>query len=304
MGGMNPEFNEQQASAPSPAGNGTGGWKDREQPAAVAAALLEWYDGNRRVLPWRALPGSRGDPYRVWISEIMLQQTVAATVIPYFERFTMRWPTIEALAAAALDDVLVEWAGLGYYARARNLHRCAQVIVERFGGIVPPDREALLSLPGIGAYTAGAIAAIAYDRAYAAVDGNVERVVSRLAHVTAPLPASRPLLRSLAGDLVPSARAGDFAQAMMDLGATVCVPSTPRCMACPVSFACEAFRIGGCAASSRQGRQGIQAAPPCAVLLDDRRKGTSPGAPPAATRIAGRDDGNSLQSLDRRTSRA
>ncbi len=213
-------------------------------PSAIAPLLLGWYDRHRRVLPWRALPGEAVDPYRVWLSEIMLQQTVAVTVVPYFRRFAERWPTVEALAAAPLDEVLTQWAGLGYYARARNLHRCACVVVEQYGGAFPADPAALRSLPGIGAYTAGAIAAIAFGLPFAAVDGNVERITARLGNVDSPLPTSRPALRRLAQSLVPQARPGDFAQAMMDLGATVCVPANPKCLSCPVSAGCAAFQAG------------------------------------------------------------
>jgi A/G-specific adenine glycosylase len=208
------------------------------------ASLLAWYDRQRRLLPWRAPPGSRPDPYRVWLSEIMLQQTTVATVGPYFDRFVARWPDISALAAAPLDDVLRLWQGLGYYARARNLHACARVLAERHGGRFPDSRAALRALPGIGAYTAAAIAAIAFDRRVAAVDGNVERVVARLHAVAAPLPAAKPRLAALAAALVPSQRPGDFAQAMMDLGATVCTPRRPRCVLCPWRSACAAGRSG------------------------------------------------------------
>jgi A/G-specific adenine glycosylase len=208
------------------------------------APLLAWYDRERRHLPWRAPPGSRPDPYRVWLSEIMLQQTTVATVGPYFDRFVARWPDISALAAAPLDEVLRLWQGLGYYARARNLHACARAIAERHGGAFPADKAALQALPGVGAYTAAAIAAIAFDLRVAAVDGNVERVVARLYAVAAPLPAAKPRLAALAAALVPSRRAGDFAQAMMDLGATLCTPRRPRCALCPWRSACAAAGSG------------------------------------------------------------
>ena len=197
------------------------------------ADLLAWYDRQRRYLPWRAPLGTAPDPYRVWLSEIMLQQTTVATVGPYFDRFMARWPDISALAAASLDEILHMWQGLGYYARARNLHACARVVVEQHGGAFPSERAALRALPGIGDYTAAAIAAIAFDRRHAAVDGNVERVVARLYAVIEPLPAAKPRLRELAAALVPEQRAGDFAQAMMDLGATICTPRRPRCVLCP-----------------------------------------------------------------------
>ena len=190
----------------------------------IAAALLAWYDRHRRDLPWRAAPGQRPDPYRVWLSEIMLQQTTVATVGPYFDQFVARFPDIRALAAASLDEVLHAWQGLGYYARARNLHACAQVVVAAHGGAFPDDPARLRALPGIGDYTAAAIAAIAFDRPVAAVDGNVERVVARLFAERTPLPRGKPRLRALAAALVPERRAGDFAQAMMDLGAVLCTP--------------------------------------------------------------------------------
>lgn len=186
----------------------------------------------------------RPDPYRVWLSEIMLQQTTVVTVAPYFDRFVARWPSVSALADAALDEVLHHWQGLGYYARARNLHACARTVVARHGGRFPDTAAALRALPGIGDYTAAAIAAIAFDRREAAVDGNVERVVARLFAVDAPLPAAKPRLRALAAELVPARQAGDFAQAMMDLGATICAPRRPRCVLCPWREACAA-RAGG-----------------------------------------------------------
>lgn len=211
----------------------------------LAARLLDWYDANARALPWRAPPGApRTDPYRVWLSEIMLQQTVVATVKPYFERFTTRWPTVEALAAAPREDVLAEWAGLGYYARVRNLHKCAVAVAEDHGGRFPGDEAALLALPGIGPYTAAAIAAIAFDRPAAAVDGNVERVVSRLRAIETPLPEAKAEIRAETEALVPVARPGDFAQALMDLGATVCAPKAPRCMLCPWRGDCAAHARG------------------------------------------------------------
>jgi A/G-specific adenine glycosylase len=197
------------------------------------------------MLPWRALPGETPDPYRVWLSEIMLQQTTVAAVAGYYREFTNRWPSLEALAAASLDEVRGAWAGLGYYARARNLHACARVVVEQHGGAFPNERAALRALPGIGDYTAAAIAAIAFGRRYAAVDGNVERVVARLYAIIEPLPTAKPRLRELAAALVPEQRAGDFAQAMMDLGATICTPRRPRCVLCPWRGAClaEASRL-------------------------------------------------------------
>jgi len=214
------------------------------ETAPRAADLLAWYDRHRRVLPWRALPGERADPYRVWLSEIMLQQTTVKAVAPYFARFLARWPSVRALAAAPLDDVLKLWAGLGYYARARNLHACARAVTERHGGCFPPDEAALAALPGIGPYTAAAIAAIAFDAKATPVDGNIERVVARLFAVSDELPAAKATIRAFAEHLVPNERAGDFAQAMMDLGATICTPKTPACALCPWSDACVARRRG------------------------------------------------------------
>jgi A/G-specific adenine glycosylase len=204
------------------------------------AALLVWYDHHRRNLPWRSPAGIRPDPYRVWLSEIMLQQTTVATVAPYFDRFVARWPDISALATASLDDVLQLWQGLGYYARARNLHACARAVVDRHNGEFPNDPAALRALPGIGDYTAAAIAAIAFDRRTAAIDGNVERVVARLYAVSEPFPAAKSRLRELATALVPEERAGDFAQALMDLGATICTPRRPYCVLCPWRTCCAA----------------------------------------------------------------
>jgi len=211
----------------------------------IAAPLLAWYDRSHRRLPWRAPPGANAaDPYRVWLSEIMLQQTTVAAVIPYFEHFTTRWPTVVALAAAEDGDVLAAWAGLGYYARARNLLACARVVASDYGGRFPSTEDALLALPGIGAYTAAAIAAIAFGERAVVVDGNVERVVARLFAVEEPLPAAKPTLRALTDTVTPAARAGDFAQAMMDLGATVCRPKSPDCLVCPIMAACDAARRG------------------------------------------------------------
>ena len=210
----------------------------------LATRLLGWYDHQRRTLPWRALPGKRADPYGVWLSEIMLQQTTVATVGPYFERFLARWPTVEALAAAPLEEVLVAWAGLGYYARARNLHAAARAVAARGG--FPGDVAGLRTLPGIGPYTAAAIAAIAFDVPASAMDGNVERVISRLRDVRTPLPGAKKTLGALAEALVPQKRAGDYAQAIMDLGATICSPRRPACGLCPWSDACAA-RIAGVA---------------------------------------------------------
>ena len=209
-----------------------------------ASRLLEWYDRHRRTLPWRAPAGQRTPPYLVWLSEIMLQQTTVATVGNYFVKFMTRWPTVEALAAAPLDDVLSAWAGLGYYARARNLHACARTVTEQHGGRFPETEVELLALPGIGRYTAAAIRAIAFDQPASAVDGNVERVIARLCAIETPLPDAKVEIAVRAAELVPNERAGDYAQAMMDLGATVCVPRNPRCVICPLMSGCEARKRG------------------------------------------------------------
>ena len=195
-------------------------------------------------MPWRAPAGERSAPYRVWLSEIMLQQTTVATVGDYFRRFVDRWPSVEALAAAPLDEVLSAWAGLGYYARARNLHACAKVVTEQHAGRFPEDDAGLLALPGIGPYTASALRAIAFDQPASAVDGNVERVIARLYAIEAPLPDAKPEIGARAAALVPRQRAGDYAQAMMDLGATVCTPRSPRCVICPLIKACHARQRG------------------------------------------------------------
>ena len=206
----------------------------------ISADLLGWYDVNARVLPWRAPPGSAApDPYRVWLSEIMLQQTTVAAVKPYFERFTDRWPTVAALAAADEGALMAAWAGLGYYARARNLIACARAVVADHGGAFPDSEAGLRMLPGVGAYTAAAIAAIAFHRRAVVVDANVERVVARLFAVETPLPAARPILRDHADSITPQARAGDFAQAMMDLGASICTVRAPACLACPIARDCR-----------------------------------------------------------------
>jgi A/G-specific adenine glycosylase len=212
----------------------------------LSGALLDWYDRHRRRLPWRAEQGVVADPYHVWLSEIMLQQTTVAAVKDYFLRFVSLWPSVHDLAAAPREDVLAEWAGLGYYARARNLHACAQVVSKELGGRFPEDEEALRALPGIGAYTSAAISAIAFDRRATILDGNVERVIARLRLVDDPLPGSKPKLKALADEITPDARPGDYAQAIMDLGATVCTPRSPKCMMCPWSEACLA-RAGGIA---------------------------------------------------------
>ncbi|WBU60124.1 A/G-specific adenine glycosylase [Paracoccus albus] len=210
----------------------------------VAERLLHWYDRHARKLPWRTPPGQgKTDPYRVWLSEIMLQQTTVAAVKDYFNRFTSLWPTVEALAAADDERVMAEWAGLGYYARARNLLACARTVAAS-GEQFPADQSALQALPGVGPYTSAAIAAIAFDLPETVVDGNVERVVARFFAVQEPMPAAKPELRRLAATLTPNQRPGDFAQAMMDLGATICTPRSPACAICPLSDLCAARKAG------------------------------------------------------------
>ncbi len=208
--------------------------------APLRRALLAWYDHHHRAMPWRAERGAPSDPYKVWLSEAMLQQTQVATVIPYFEDFLSRWPRVGDLAAAELDQVLHAWQGLGYYARARNLHKCAGIVAGAMGGRFPAGERELGALPGIGPYTAAAIAAIAFDLSVVPVDGNVIRVMSRLYAVEDPLPAALGRIRALAAGFAAVRRPGDFAQALMDLGATVCTPKSPECPACPWRKGCAA----------------------------------------------------------------
>ncbi len=210
----------------------------------IASQLLDWYDAHARDLPWRAKPGTAADPYRVWLSEIMLQQTTVATVRPRFAAFIARWPNVAALAAADDADLMAAWAGLGYYARARNLLECARAVVADHGGHFPQEEAALRALPGIGDYTAAAISAIAFGRRAVVIDGNVERVVSRLFAITTPLPAAKPIIRAHADSITPATRAGDFAQAMMDLGASLCSPRAPECLLCPLRTSCKAAATG------------------------------------------------------------
>lgn len=251
-------------------------------PEATAEELLVWYDRHHRSMPWRVPPGAGGrpDPYRVWLSEVMLQQTTVAAVRDYFRRFTARWPTVGDLAAAEDAEVMAEWAGLGYYARARNLLKCARAVAGQHGGRFPDSREALLSLPGIGPYTAAALAAIAFDRPETVVDGNVERVMARLHRVETPLPQAKPELVALAAALTPRARPGDYAQAVMDLGATICTPRSPACGICPWSAPCAA-RAAGVQAELprkapkpekplRRGTLWLAFRPDGAVLLEER----------------------------------
>ncbi len=212
--------------------------------SAVPAALLPWYDAHARVLPWRAAPGEPlPDPYRVWLSEVMLQQTTVAAVIPYFKRFTERWPSVSALAAAQDAEVMAAWAGLGYYARARNLLACARAVATG-GGEFPDTEEGLRALPGLGAYTAAAVAAIAFGRRAVVVDANVERVVARLFAIDEPLPGARKANRAAADTITPDVRAGDFAQAMMDLGSGICTSRAPKCLLCPLAAMCAARAAG------------------------------------------------------------
>jgi len=215
----------------------------------LSSNLLEWYDVHARPMPWRTPPtekkaGVRPDPYRIWLSEVMLQQTTVNAVKDYFNRFTARWPTVADLAAAADGDVMGEWAGLGYYARARNLLKCARTIMNEHGGVFPDDHATLLSLPGIGPYTAAAISSIAYDLRHVVVDGNVERVMARLYDIHTPLPAAKAELTAKAERLTPKLRTGDYAQAVMDLGATICTPKSPACDICPWWEPCKARKKG------------------------------------------------------------
>jgi len=231
--------------------------KDRD---ALRSALLAWYDRQARTLAWRVGPadrqdGVRSDPYRVWLSEVMLQQTTVPHATPYFLSFTARWPTVSDLAAAPDGELMGAWAGLGYYARARNLLACARAVASDHGGVFPDTEEGLRALPGVGAYTAAAVAAIAFDRPANVVDGNVERVMARLNAVETPLPEAKPQLKALAGDLVTAERPGDWAQALMDLGATVCRPRSPLCDICPVSAWCEGLRSGAPETYPRKSRK-------------------------------------------------
>ena len=215
----------------------------------LAASLLAWYDRHARALPWRVSPADRAhgvvaDPYRVWLSEIMLQQTTVQAVKPYFAAFAKRWPRVTDLAAADTEDVMKAWAGLGYYSRARNLKRCADVVASEHGGLFPDTEEGLRALPGIGAYTAAAIAAIAFDRPAAVVDGNIERVFTRLHRIETPLPSAKSEIRAAVAEVTPDLRPGDFAQALMDLGATICTPKRPACALCPLNEACQARMSG------------------------------------------------------------
>ena len=254
----------------------------------VTGLLLDWYDRHHRDLPWRVPPaaraaGTRPDPYHVWLSEIMLQQTTVRAVKPYFQAFLRQWPDVGALAGVPETDVMKAWAGLGYYSRARNLKKCADVVARDHDGRFPSEEAALKALPGIGDYTAAAIAAIAFDRHAAVVDGNVERVLSRLEHIDTPVPEAKPLFRAVMSDLTPHDRPGDFAQAMMDLGAMLCTPKKPACGLCPVNTHCRALAVADPEAFPvkrpkkakpvRRGAAFIAVDPSGAVLL--RRRGPS-----------------------------
>lgn len=221
-------------------------------------SLLTWYDTHQRVLPWRAISGHNPNPYHVWLSEIMLQQTTVATVKDYFCRFVTRWPILEDLAKATLDEVFHNWQGLGYYSRARNLHQCAQTLVRDYKCLLPHEARILQTLPGIGPYTAAAIAAIAYDQPIVPVDGNVVRVFSRLFALETPLPTLKNEVQTLAKNMVPSHRSGDFAQSLMDLGATVCRPRNPLCEICSLQEACQGRHRGIAAQLPRPALKGIK----------------------------------------------
>ena len=221
----------------------------KAQKQNISEPLLEWYDRNHRDLPWRVNPadlarGKQPDAYRVWLSEVMLQQTQVETVKPYFANFLAAWPDVNSLAAARQDEVMKAWAGLGYYSRARNLKKCAEIVAAELGGRFPDNREDLKKLPGIGDYTASAIAAIAHNHAVPVIDGNVERVVSRLAAIATPLPKAKVEITKVVADNLSKVRPGDFAQAMMDLGASICTPRKPACIVCPLRDHCKVIRTG------------------------------------------------------------
>ena len=226
---------------------------------SIAAKLLAWYDANARALPWRAPPGVAADPYRVWLSEVMLQQTTVAAVRPRFEGWVARWPDLASLAAADEAEVMAAWAGLGYYARARNLVACARIVVAEHGGRFPTNEAALRALPGLGDYTAAAIAAIAFGRRAVVVDANVERVVARLFAISEPLPRARKAIRAAADAITPAVRAGDFAQGMMDLGSGICTVRTPRCLLCPLRAECAGFASGRPEAFPVKAAKGVKA---------------------------------------------
>lgn len=208
--------------------------------------MLDWYDRHRRIIPWRAEKGQISDPYHVWLSEIMCQQTTVPAVVPYFLEFTRKWPTVEDLAAAERDEIMSAWAGLGYYARARNLHKCAQMIANDYGGSFPETKQALQELPGIGDYTSAAIAAIAFNRAETVVDGNIERVIARQFNIQTPMPKAKKPIKIAAARFFEreTERPGDLAQSLMDLGSAICTPKNPKCVLCPVNESCKARQLG------------------------------------------------------------
>ncbi len=268
----------------------------------TATPLLAWYDRHARRLPWRVGPKDRArgvqpDPYRVWLSEIMLQQTTVAAVKPYFDAFIARWPDVAALASAPRDEVMKAWAGLGYYARARNLHACAQAVVRDHGGRFPETAAGLKVLPGIGDYTAAAVAAIAFDEPVAVVDGNIERVIARLFAIDTPLPAAKKEIRARQQEMTPQARAGDYAQAMMDLGAAICTPKRPACALCPLAEACVAHARGEEETYPVKAEKARAADPPRPRLRrhQGRRRGAAPTA--AGQRIVRRHGGSPRKRL-------
>ncbi|MGO9422149.1 A/G-specific adenine glycosylase [Roseiarcus sp.] len=243
-----------------------------EKRDAIVARTLQWWDGARRSLAWRAEPGEAPDPYRVWLSEVLLQQTTVQAVSPYYRAFIEKWPTVEDLASAPIEAVISAFAGLGYYSRARNLHACAREIARR-GGRFPSDEAVLRALPGVGAYTAAAIAAIAFDRQAAPVDGNIARILARLMRLETPIMESRNVIASAAKALAPSRRAGDFAQALMDIGATLCRPRNPDCSACPLRPDCAASGSGAPEAYPRKGAAKAKPRRMGAVFFAHRRDG-------------------------------
>ncbi len=228
-------FSDQGAAPPQP---------PAASPPDVARPLLAWYDANARDLPWRGKAGEKPDPYAVWLSEVMLQQTTVTAVKAYYGKFLALWPRVEDLAAAPLDEVMKAWAGLGYYSRARNLHACAKVVSETWGGRFPQSEDALRALPGVGAYTAAAIAAIAFGARAVVVDGNVERVAARMRALETPLPEAKAAIRAFVDEITPQARCGDFAQALMDLGSSLCAPRRTDCPACPLVELCAVGKAG------------------------------------------------------------
>ncbi|MCU0819377.1 MAG: A/G-specific adenine glycosylase [Beijerinckiaceae bacterium] len=238
-----------------------------------AAALLAWYDRAGRDLPWRVKSG-RAEPYRIWLSEIMLQQTTVEAVKPYFAKFLATWPDVTALALAEDQAVMTAWAGLGYYARARNLLACARAVARDFGGRFPETEEGLRALPGIGAYTAAAIAAIAFGERAIVIDGNIERVITRIAAIDTPLPKAKPEIRAVLEGMVPADRPGDFAQSLMDLGATICTPKSPSCLICPLAEACVARARGQATAfpvkPAKKGKKALQSL--AFVVLDPQSR--------------------------------